>query len=229
MTAATPSSTLGDDDRGSEVTYTTWDTPSTRRHTSSEPIPAPTPMQIHPWLNGDRPSSSFFFDLSRSAFAPQRTRSSSTLQRDALRRLTSEEKRVQAFFPPLTAVRIFHPQLPFWPIKVGPSEDAEGRARPISVGDVLAAMHNVLQERIATADWETLSSEDQQRVICMFTRRCRAEAVRSKVPPAMLGDREAEERRSGVKRVDLLLGKTWFQGLVRSPGDPVGCVRMITA
>jgi hypothetical protein len=38
-----------------------------------------------------------------------------------------------------------------------------------------------------------------------------------------------EERKQGVKRVDFLLGQTVLKGLVRVPGDPEGCVRMVTA
>jgi hypothetical protein len=96
---------------------------------------------------------------------------------------------------------------------------------PISLGDVLVSLHRAMHERISHADWETLTEEDAQIVT---RERCRAEAIRSRVPPPQLRDREVAERNQGVKRVDFLLGKTVFKGLVRAPGDPEGCVRMIT-
>jgi hypothetical protein len=99
---------------------------------------------------------------------------------------------------------------------------------PISLGDVLVSLHRAMHERISHADWETLTEEDAQVVTRAFTQRCRAEAIRSRVPPPQLRDREVAERNQGVKRVDFLLGKTVFKGLVRAPGDPEGCVRMIT-
>ncbi|KAF7342365.1 hypothetical protein MVEN_01825100 [Mycena venus] len=187
----------------------------------------PAPMQVHPWLNGDAPSPIFFFDIAPKAFAPQRAVSTNPPQGMAL---GAAEVREPAFHPPLTSLRILHPRLPFWPIDLAlPKDMPPAQAPPITLGDVLAAIHNALHVRIAPADWATLSSEDQQRVTVAFTQRCRAEAVRSKASPAQLRDREVEERNQGVKRVDFLLGKTVFKGLVRSPGDPEGCVRMVTA
>ncbi|KAJ7904170.1 hypothetical protein B0H13DRAFT_2024885 [Mycena leptocephala] len=201
--------------------------PSSWIPNSYQNTPAPqTPLQIHPWLNGDAPSPAFFFDLAPAAFVPQRAVSMNPPQGQML---TAAEVREPAFHPPLTGLRILHPKLPFWPIDLALPADGQAQALPISLGDVLAAMHHALHVRIAQADWATLSAEDQQRVTLAFAQRCRAEAVRSQVPPAKLRDREVEERNLGVKRVDFLLGKTVFKGLVRSPGDGEGCVRMVTA
>ncbi|KAJ7893355.1 hypothetical protein B0H14DRAFT_2684712 [Mycena olivaceomarginata] len=190
------------------------------------PSPKP-PIQVHPWLNGDTPSPIFFFDLAPKSFAPQRAVSTTPPQGTLLGEV---EMREPAFHPPLTALRILHPRLPFWPIDLAlPPGVPAAQAPPISLGDVLAAIHHALHVKIAPADWATLSSEDQQHVSGTFTQRCRREAVRSKVPQAQLRDRELEERNQGVKRVDFLLGQTVFKGLVRVPGDPEGCVRMVTA
>ncbi|KAJ7607135.1 hypothetical protein DFH06DRAFT_1066802 [Mycena polygramma] len=187
-------------------------------------------LQIHPWLNGDAPSPIFHFDLAPLQFAPMRLVNANPPQAAPL---GVAEIREPAFHPPQTALRILHPRLPFWPIDLAlPSSSPTSPVPPqipISLGDVLVALHRALHERISHADWETLSEEDRQAVTKAFTKRCRAEAVRSRVPPPHLRDREVAARNDGVKRVDFLLGKTVFKGLVRVPGDPEGCVRMVTA
>ncbi|KAJ7653403.1 hypothetical protein B0H17DRAFT_957515, partial [Mycena rosella] len=94
--------------------------------------------------------------------------------------------------------------------------------------DVLRALHHAMQKCITPADWETLSDAEAQRVQDAFTSRCRAEAVRSGVAPAWLRNSEVAARNAGVKRVDFLLGKTVFGGLVKAPEDPDGCFRLIT-
>ncbi|KAJ7077610.1 hypothetical protein C8R44DRAFT_863226 [Mycena epipterygia] len=178
------------------------------------------PLQIHPWLNGDSPSPVFHFDLAPVAFMPLRLASANPPQSMVL---GAAEIREPAFHPPLTTLRILLPKLPFWPIDLAlPANVPASQAPPISLGDVLVAMHRAMHMRITHADWATLASEDEQRVTRAFTQRCRAEAVRSGVPPAQLRDREVALRNQGVKRVDFLLGKTVFKGLVRVPGDPEG-------
>ncbi|KAJ7464050.1 hypothetical protein FB451DRAFT_1370440 [Mycena latifolia] len=186
-----------------------------------------TPLQIHPWLNGDTPSPVFHFDLAPGQFAPLRMVNANPPQSAVLGVAEISEP---AFHPPLNALRILHPRIPFWPVDLALPEELAGAVPPpISLGDVLVALHRSLHERISHADWAALSAEDEQAVTKAFVQRCRAEAVRSGVPPAHLRDREVTERNQGVKRVDFLLGKTVFKGLVRAPGDPDGCVRMVTA
>ncbi|KAJ7081170.1 hypothetical protein B0H15DRAFT_1024944 [Mycena belliarum] len=190
-------------------------------------IAPPALEQIHPWLNGDAPSPIFHFDLAPGQFAPVRMASANPPQSAGL---SAAEISEPAFHPPRTALRILHPRIPFWPVDlVLPEVLAAEPPMPISFGDVLVALHRAMHQRISHADWATLSAEDERVVTHAFAQRCRAEAVRSGVPPAHLRDREVAERNQGVKRVDFLLGKTVFKGLVRWPGDPEGCVRMVTA
>ncbi|KAJ7215606.1 hypothetical protein GGX14DRAFT_608703 [Mycena pura] len=192
---------------------------------ASPPAPAPAPaQQIHPWLNGDAPSPVFHFDLSRAQFAPLRLVSPNPPQSAML---DAAQLREPAFHPPRTALRILHPRLPFWPIDLALPADAA--PVPLVLADVLVALHRALHQRITRADWASLGAEDQEAVTHAFTHRCRAEAVRSGVPPAHLREREIAERNEGVKRVDFLCGKTTFRGLVRSPEDPDGVVRLLTA
>ncbi|KAJ6536905.1 hypothetical protein B0H19DRAFT_1182096 [Mycena capillaripes] len=187
------------------------------------------PAQVHPWLNGDTPSPIFHFDLAPAEFFPLRLVSANPPQSTVL---SGAEISEPAFHPPMTALRILHPRIPFWPIDLAlPAELAQGHGpmMPISLGDVLVSIHRAMHERISHADWETLAEEDAQAVTKAFTKRCRAEAIRSRVAPPHLRDREVAERNKGVKRVDFLLGKTVFKGLVKAPEDPEGCVRMVTA
>lgn len=188
---------------------------------TSGPQPA---MHIHPWLNGDTPSPSFHFDLAPAAFAPLR-RVDTYPPSSAF--VGPAELREPAFHPPLFALRILHPRLPFWPVDL--ALPAGAHAPPITLLDVLLALHRALHTRINHADWATLGGEDEAAVTRAFSARCRAEAVRSGASPAQLRDREVAVRSQGVKRIDFLVGKTVFKGLVRAPGDPEGCVRMITA
>ncbi|KAJ7473549.1 hypothetical protein FB451DRAFT_1249515 [Mycena latifolia] len=184
---------------------------STPYLTSSVLQPAPSSLHIHSWLI----SPTFHFDLAPSVFA---------LLRPGFTRpmLVGESELSQhATHPARVALRILHPALPFWPVDVVHS-------RALTLGDVLRGLHRALHQRIAAADWDTLSSTDAQRVEEAFTQRCRAEAVRSGVAPAQLHDREVASRNEGVKRVDFLLGKTVFSGLVRVPGDPERCFRLVT-
>ncbi|KAJ7252054.1 hypothetical protein C8J57DRAFT_1077756 [Mycena rebaudengoi] len=168
-------------------------------------------MQIHPWLNGDVSSPAVHFDLASSAFAPMRL--IPTLPPHHVL-LSATDIRVPAFYPPRTALRILHAQLPFWPVDLKLPPDVPA-APPITLGDVLVALHRTLHQRISHADWATLTVEQEVAVTRAFTHRCRGEAARS-------------EGRACVKLVDFLLGKTVFRGLVRDPRDPEGCVRMIT-
>ncbi|KAJ6559754.1 hypothetical protein B0H19DRAFT_944999 [Mycena capillaripes] len=181
-------------------------------------------MQIHPWLNGDAPSPSFHFDLAPAAFVPLR-RVDTYPPTSAL--VGPADLREPAFHPPLFALRILHPRLPFWPVDLALPTGAH--APPITLADVLVALHRALHTRINHADWATLGREDEAAVTRAFAARCRAEAVRSGAAPAHLRDREVAVRNQGVKRIDFLVGKTVFKGLVRAPGDPDGCVRMVTA
>ncbi|KAJ7167972.1 hypothetical protein C8R46DRAFT_1191941 [Mycena filopes] len=205
-------------------TTPTWVNNANAYLNAGVPYPLPAP-QIHPWLNAEVASPNFHFDLAPAAFLPLYLVSTHPPQSAVV---GANEIREPAFHPPMTKLRILHPRLPFWPIDLALPPTAQG-APPISFGDVLITVHRTMHQRITHADWATLGKEDEARVTRAFTARCRAEAVRSGVPPAQLRDREVAVRNQGVKRVDFLLGKTVFKGLSRSPADPEGCLRLVTA
>ncbi|KAJ7025631.1 hypothetical protein C8F04DRAFT_1191210 [Mycena alexandri] len=201
-----------------------WDTTPAWAKNAHPYLNAGVPAQIHPWLNAEAPSPVFHFDLAHAAFLPLQLVSTNPPQSAVV---GTTQIREHAFYPPSTRLRILHPRLPFWPIDIALPSTAHG-APPISLGDVLITLHRAMHQRITHADWATLGKEDEQRVTHAFTARCRAEAVRSGVPPAQLRDREVAVRNQGVKRVDFLLGKTVFLGLSRAREDPEGCLRLVT-
>ncbi|KAJ7652451.1 hypothetical protein DFH06DRAFT_995252 [Mycena polygramma] len=181
-------------------------------------------VHIHPFLNGDMPSPDFHFDLAPSAFFPMRRVS---MYPPSGAPVGAAELREPAFHPPRFALRILHGRLPFWPIDL--TLQANTHAPPITLADALVALHRAFHTRITHAEWAQLGREDEVAVTNAFTARCRMEALRSGAAPAQLRDREMAVRSQGVLRVDFLRGKTMFKGLVRAPGDPEGCVRLVTA
>ncbi|KAF7352096.1 hypothetical protein MVEN_01172400 [Mycena venus] len=198
-----------------------WVTNANQYLNAGGPQILPAPMLIHPFLNGDAPSPAFHFDLAPTAFLPMRQVSANPPS-GAL--VSGTELREPAFHPPLFTLRIVHPRLSLWPVDLTLPPGAQ--APPITLADVLVALHRSLHIRITHADWATLGGEDEARVTRAFAMRCRAEALRSGVPPVQLRDREIAVRNQGVLRVDFLQGKTVFKGLVR---HPEGYVRLLTA
>jgi hypothetical protein len=191
--------------------------------------PHPSPIVEHtsfpavlPWLHGHDPSPVFHFDLASVAFAPMFLSRSNPPQSSLV---DQTEFHKSAFHPALNALRIVHPAMPFWPVDL----NLPPWATSISFGDVLVGLHKRMHERITRSDWELLDEEEARAVTTAFTNRCRAEAVRSGVPPGQLHDREVETRNGGVKRVDFLLGKTVFKGLVWTTMEQPACMRLVTA
>ncbi|KAJ7050672.1 hypothetical protein C8F01DRAFT_1177763 [Mycena amicta] len=186
----------------------------------------PIAPRMHPCLNGEAPAALFHLDLAPSRFAPLRL-----VPHGQSVPLSDGELREQAFYPPRMSLRILHPRLPFYPIDLTLPESATPITfPPIALGDVLVAIHRDLHARITPDDWAALSADDQAAINQAFTRRCRTEAAASTdgVPAAHWREREIAERNEGVKRVDFLVGKTVFKGLVRDEEDPEGVLRMVT-
>ncbi|KAF8144202.1 hypothetical protein K438DRAFT_1486876, partial [Mycena galopus ATCC 62051] len=158
---------------------------------------------IHPFLNGDTPSPIFHFNLAPSGFKPLHLIPGDPPKATFLETAELQE---EAFHPPRTTLRILHPRLPLLPIDfVLPHDIPDAQAAPITVADVLIAIHKILHKHITHKEWATVSAEDQRKVTRAFIQRCRAEAFNA---------RERAEIGEGVKRVDFLLGETIFQGLL---------------
>ncbi|OCH95921.1 hypothetical protein OBBRIDRAFT_719426 [Obba rivulosa] len=176
------------------------------------PYPA---SQIHPLLDGETPDGPLLlFDISQSTFSPRRISEPREAQGTAV---TLDELGQQAAHPAVTRMTITCDVIRQWPITLEaydrerprspyldvpiPSRDANV---PITVGDVLVAIHRSLQQRISHVDWARLSHSQAADVARAYTRRCRL------YPSA-----EAFEASQGVRRVDYLLDQYMFKGLRR--------------
>ncbi|KAJ7169098.1 hypothetical protein C8R43DRAFT_982236 [Mycena crocata] len=179
----------------------------------------PGPLHIHPWINGDVPSPEFVFDLSISGFNPQRM-----IGPGQAAPLSMADYQAPAFHPPVTKLRICCDMIPNWPVDLILGGGGGMQPPPITLGDILVAIHQKMHQRISHLDWGRLSMSEEAAVSRAFTRRCRMESMRR--DETYRSDGELPERQQGVKVVDFLLGKTMFRGLVRSED---GYVKMIVS
>ncbi|RDB26895.1 hypothetical protein Hypma_005171 [Hypsizygus marmoreus] len=181
---------------------------------SPNSIYAQSQFHINPWLNAESPRSDFFFDLAPTSFSPTRLYAPG---QSAL--FATEEMQQPATHPPLTALRIVCDMIPQWPIELALSDYVVNAAMspnpyygvggsytppPISLADVLVAIHRAMHKKISHADWAKLDRHEEIAVSTAYTQRCKA-----------VGSTAEHERAQGVKRVDFLLGRTRMRGLVR--------------
>ena len=103
---------------------------------------------------------------------------------------------------PVKSLRIQCDDFPeTWPVQV--VRDDEG----ITLGDVLSAIHSSLKTRLSAEEYERLPRRQQLKVKQIFEQRCR-------------GTNEEQRnlcRDQGIIRMDCLLDRVWFGGLVVSP------------
>ncbi|KAJ6587863.1 kinase-like domain-containing protein [Mycena capillaripes] len=180
---------------------------------------------IHPWLDGDIPAPVFNFDFAPIAFVPWHRIASNPPQSTSV---DQAEFHRPAFHPPLHALRIVHPGIPFWAVHLTVPPEATS----ISFGDVLVGLHRAMHKLITKSDWELLDEEVARAVTSAFTARCSAEATRQSHNGGslkQLRDREIAIRNEGVKCVDFLQGKTLFKGLVWACTDLPACMSLVTA
>ncbi|KAG7447036.1 uncharacterized protein BT62DRAFT_851973, partial [Guyanagaster necrorhizus] len=154
----------------------------------------PMQLQINPWLTGYAQAGYLRFDLSMAAFNPLRVDTMGMQVSLGMNELSGP-----ATHPHIQKMIIICDALPYWPITVGDG------SRGLSLLDVLQGLYRMLMWRISAAEWHRFPEGDQTAIAKAFNRRCRA-----------LGNPQLAnaERQDGVKRVDLLLGKTMFRGLV---------------
>ncbi|KAH6905872.1 hypothetical protein BKA70DRAFT_460556 [Coprinopsis sp. MPI-PUGE-AT-0042] len=183
---------------------------------------------IHPLLNAEHSRHDFFFDLANPMFVPCRVVGPS----GEMVPITAEELFQPACHPPIYNLKVTSEKLPDeWAIEMAyqpqghpspeahlpTSPNATGQP-PITVGDVLLQTHRALHLRITHDDWNALDTADERKITKAFYTRCNAG-----------GQSQRDWLVSqGVKRVDYLLEKRLFKGLVRT-GTTFDELKLITA
>ncbi|PCH40932.1 hypothetical protein WOLCODRAFT_51780, partial [Wolfiporia cocos MD-104 SS10] len=168
----------------------------------------PPAHQLHPILNGESSGGpTVYFDLSLNTFSPIRI--SAPGQTTGVP-LSLDELKQHATHPGIKHMTIKCDIIPQWPIKLEAQRQqshflavpstSDG---PITVGDVLLAIHRSLQRQITHVDWARLSQSETTAVARAYTRRCRT------FPSAV-----AFEKSQGVRQVDYLRDNFIFKGLV---------------
>ncbi|KAI0700612.1 hypothetical protein BC835DRAFT_1411956 [Cytidiella melzeri] len=178
--------------------------------------PSPPP-QLNPLLSAEYPNQSMLlFDLSLNHYDPQRIsqsgqQSGTPLSRDELSQV--------ACWPGVTRMVITCDEVPDWKVILEPYHErpsntgyltvpADNMNKPITVNDVLFAIHKMFQRQIRHRDWVSLSNEKSMAVARAYTRRCRT-----------FSSTQAFEESQGVRRVDYLEDRFMFKGLVRHRGE----------
>ncbi|KAK0192014.1 hypothetical protein F5146DRAFT_927577 [Armillaria mellea] len=153
----------------------------------------PVQLQINPWLFAYPQAGYLRLDLSMAALNPIQVNNMGIQTQLGMNELSGP-----ATHPHIQRMTIVCDAMPYWPIFIGDG------SRELSLGDVLQGVYRGMMWRISGAEWERFPQGDKTAIAKAFTRRCRA-----------LGNSQLEnaERQDGVKRVDLLLGKTMFRGL----------------
>ncbi|KAF8729330.1 hypothetical protein AX14_006270 [Amanita brunnescens Koide BX004] len=171
----------------------------------------PITFDIHSFLNGEIPRPDFMFNLPSLYFSPMQVVHGQFVP------LSPEILAQPATNPPIHRLRVVCDEIPEWPmtLEYDPESYREqtGMALsyppPISLGDVLSMIHRMLHQQITHVDWARLDTRKQVKITQAYTARCKS-------APTM----ESLLKSHGVKRVDYLLDKVWFKGLIRTRNGP---------
>jgi len=161
------------------------------------------PSELHPLLRPD--SHAILFDLSLFEFRPVDARGVP---------ISVQTLSEPATHPPTTRLKISNDKIPEWPVRLDYHAATRGTSYssstlpPITLGDVLYAIHQTLQTQITHREWAELDDKDEAVVARTYMRRYK-----------LVPGHESRLAAEGVKRVDFLLKKVMFNGLTRMSGD----------
>lgn len=190
------------------------------------PAAAPPSHHLHPLLDGARNDSPLIaFDLSLHDFRVHRLSANGYPTSTGL---TADDLAQPATHPGIRKMTITFDTIPQWPLTIEQERDRGGFLTipftshddvPITLGDILGKLHRHLQQRISQVDWKRLNPSEKVAVSKAYTRRC--DTFQSV---------EHLERNQGVRRVDYLLGKNLFVGLVPAGSSQDGYekVKLVT-
>ena len=165
--------------------------------------PPVVPSELHPLLRPE--AQGIYLDLSFFEFRPVDGN-----KRPIPPYILAEP----ATHPPTTRLVITSERIPQWPILLDYYAATRSTAYspstlpPITLGDVLTAIHEAMQTQITHKEWAELSDREEIAV-------GKAYAKRYKLVPGY----ESRVAADGVRRVDYLLKKVLFAGLARKSGD----------
>ncbi|KAF8331092.1 uncharacterized protein EI90DRAFT_1061668 [Cantharellus anzutake] len=130
----------------------------------------------------------------------------SVLTGSQLSTLSSQLLRATVTNPPFARLKIVSKAFP-WEIDV----ESNGPGEPITVEDVITAIHETLDKHIASSEWWIVTEETRNRVARQYEKNCDAAASSSS---RHRGELEKPRHRSeGVRRVDWLLDQYIVKGL----------------
>jgi hypothetical protein len=161
------------------------------------------PSEIHPLLRPD--SNAIFFDLSLFEFRPVDARGHP---------IPVQTLAEPATHPPTTRLVVTNDKIPEWPVLLDYHAATHGTSHspsslpPITLGDVLYAIHQTFQTQITHREWAELDDKDEAVVARAYMRRYK-----------LVPGHESRLAAEGVKRVDYLLKRVMFGGLTRKSGD----------
>ncbi|KAF9050867.1 hypothetical protein BDZ89DRAFT_594305 [Hymenopellis radicata] len=151
----------------------------------------PPAMQLNPWLTPS--GTGLWFDLTMSQFSPRYIVDAQGSQMP----LPDHELALPATHPAVAGLHLVFDVLPQYPL------DVSAGGAPLTLRHVFEAVYGFMQRQIAQDDYDMLGFEQKKVVAKAYTRRCNA-----------LGPAAAKEKERGIKRVDFLVGKVLFRGLV---------------
>ncbi|KIL59110.1 hypothetical protein M378DRAFT_85514 [Amanita muscaria Koide BX008] len=169
-------------------------------------------FSLHPFLDGETPRLDFMLNLALQTFAPMQS-----IPNGPHVPVPPDILSQPATHPPVYRLKIVCDQLLDWPITLeyDPEQYRQQTGAmlsyppPITMGDVLSQVHKTLHGRISHHDWAKIDERKRYKITQAYTARCMT-------APSM----EHLMRSDGVKKVDYLLDKVWFRGLVRTNDGP---------
>lgn len=178
--------------------------PSTPPSTASfmQPLPSLKPdevVAVHPYLKFDK-----YQKYTKLAWDVTTLPSSACVRKDRKGKgkapLLPSDSLASATHPGSTYMEIQFPALPWKPLTIN-------RSQPISVKDLLDEVYEYLQLKVQGGEYQSFPHGMQQSVSMAFYARCEA--------AKKAGGAENEERvkRSGLRRVDVLVGANEFVSL----------------
>ncbi|KAL4079693.1 hypothetical protein J3A83DRAFT_4356432 [Scleroderma citrinum] len=144
-------------------------------------------LALHPFLQHDKVYRPTIYDLRRDPY--------SLIFRKLAHRPEPQDMSAPATDPPTTWMRLYHSRFP-WYIDIVTRD-----GHYITLGDFFLQLSADLNKQIHRSDYynDDLDEHDRQTLNQAYLSRCRDET----------------ERMNGVRRVDFLRGKVFFEGLTR--------------